>query len=134
LLWLRSGARLRFEAKIVIAEAISSRTLFLSQIFLWELGLAMLKNRVDARPDLGGLSVDEYVAVAKVRYGIRFAAISDKIASEAPAVPAIYGFGDPGDCFLITTAHVEDLALITRDTRIIDLANRRPDYLTVIPC
>jgi len=49
-------------------------------------------------------------------------------------LPGICGYGDPGDCFLIATAHVENLTLVTRDARIIELANRRPDYLTVIPC
>ena len=53
---------------------------------------------------------------------------------EAAAVPAIYGYGDPGDCFLIATARVRRLALVTHHSRILDLAARNPSYLDVISC
>ncbi len=84
--------------------------------------------------NLSGLSVEDWIDDASQRFGFRFVAISDAIALEAARVPELCGYGDPGDCFLIATAHVENLALVTRDTRIIDLANRRPEYVTVIPC
>ena len=58
--------------------------------------------------------------------------IDPRIAIEAAAVPAIYGYGDPGDCFLIATARIRKLTLVTRDTRIIALAKREPAYLTVM--
>jgi PIN domain nuclease of toxin-antitoxin system len=117
-----------------IAQAIASQTLFLSQMCFWEFGLAMLKSRIESRPDLGGLLIENYIQDVRQRYAIRMATFSDAIALEAASVPAIYGFGDPGDCFLIATAHVKRLTLVTRDTRIIELANRRPDYVTVVPC
>jgi PIN domain nuclease of toxin-antitoxin system len=44
------------------------------------------------------------------------------------------GFGDPGDCFLIATAHLHRLTLITRDARIKVLANHDPRYLQVLDC
>lgn len=50
LLWLRAGDRLRLEAKFAISEAVASGSLFLSQMLLWELGLAMQKKRVESRP------------------------------------------------------------------------------------
>ena len=134
LLWLRSGDSLRFESKLAIGEAIASGTLFLSQMLLWELGLAMQKKRVESRPDLSGLTIDEWIREASRRFGFHFVPLSDQIAMEAALVPGLAGYGDPGDCFLIATAHVENLALVTRDARIIDLANRRPDYLTVVEC
>jgi PIN domain nuclease of toxin-antitoxin system len=56
------------------------------------------------------------------------------VAVEAAAVPAVYGSGDPGDCFLIATARIRKLALVTRDSRILELAARDPGYLSVIPC
>jgi PIN domain nuclease of toxin-antitoxin system len=49
-------------------------------------------------------------------------------------VPAIYGYGDPGDCFLMATARLRNLPLVTRDDRIIELAEREPAYLDVIVC
>jgi PIN domain nuclease of toxin-antitoxin system len=54
--------------------------------------------------------------------------------AEAALVPAIYGSGDPGDCFLIATARVHNLSLVTRDDPIIELAQLNPGYLSVIPC
>lgn len=56
------------------------------------------------------------------------------IAVEAAAVPATYGHGDPGDCFLIATARIRKLSLVTHDTRILDLAASNPGYLSVINC
>lgn len=134
LLWLRAGTPLRPEAAFAIASAIALKRLFLSQMFFWELGLAMQKSRIERRPDLGGLSVEAYTADVVQRYGIQFAAISDAVAREAAGVPVISGFGDPGDCFLIATAHVEKLTLVTRDRKIIDLYKDRPDYIKVVPC
>ena len=49
-------------------------------------------------------------------------------------IPGVYGSGDPGDCFLIATARVRRLSLVTRDTKIIALAKRERDYLDVIVC
>ena len=49
-------------------------------------------------------------------------------------MPAIYGNGDPGDCFLIATARTRQLALVTRDGLIGDLVDREPGYLAVIRC
>jgi len=134
LLWLREGARLKPEAIFAIGAAIQSQTLFLSQMFLWELALSLRKNNIANRPDLGGLTFDQFLADVTTRYGARLVSISDRIAVEAAHVPAIYGQGDPGDCFLIATAHVENLTLVTRDAKILELAHRRPDYLSVIAC
>jgi PIN domain nuclease of toxin-antitoxin system len=59
---------------------------------------------------------------------------SRTIAIETANVPSIYGRGDPGDCFLIATAHVRKFPIVTRDAAMADLALRRPDYLRVITC
>lgn len=94
----------------------------------------MLESNAASHPDLGGQTAEQYLADLTSRYGARLTQISDRIALEAALVPAIYGYGDPGDCFLIATAHVENLTLIRRDARILELAKRRPDYLSVIEC
>ncbi len=122
------------EAKYAISRAVSSGSVFLSQMLLWELGLAMLKRNAQSRPNLSGMSVQDWIRDVSLRFGLRFVPMSDAIAMEAALVPQLCGYGDPGDCFLIATAHIENLGLVTRDSRIIDLGNRRPDYITVIPC
>ncbi len=53
---------------------------------------------------------------------------------EAARVPEIYGYGDPGDCFLIATARVHKLTLVTRDARILALAALQPEYLSALAC
>ena len=60
--------------------------------------------------------------------------IDDAVAAESANVPTLFGYGDPGDCFLIATARVHDLTLVTRDTRILALALREPAYLSVLAC
>lgn len=68
------------------------------------------------------------------RAGAKLATITPAIAAEAAFVPAIYGRGDPGDCFLIATARVRGLSLVTRDGPILQLALARPAYLQVLEC
>ena len=66
--------------------------------------------------------------------GIRPVSISSSIVLEAAEVPGLYGSGDPGDCFLIATAHVENLSLVTRDAKIIEFAMDRSNCVTAIHC
>ena len=125
---------IRPAAQLEIAGATLARTLLISDISLWEFGVAIHKKNLERRPNLGGLSIEAWFRSATRRFGIRATNISRSIALEAANVPGNYGSGDPGDCFLIATARVRQLALVTRDARMIELANRRPDYLTVVPC
>ena len=134
LLWLDADYPIRPESRFEIGQARESETLYFSHMSMWEIGVALHKKTFGKRPDLRGLTVDNWFAEVTVDLRVRPLGISVAVALEAAEVPAIYGFGDPGDCFLIATAHVENLALVTRDARIIDLAGRRPDYLTAIPC
>ena len=101
----------------------------MSDISLWELGVASHKKAFERRPDLQGLTLDAWFAKKATSYGIRSLCISSRIALEAANVPSIYGSGDPGDCFLIATARIRKLTLVTRDYRIIKLANEERDYL-----
>jgi PIN domain nuclease of toxin-antitoxin system len=60
--------------------------------------------------------------------------MTQSIAFEAAEVPTVYSRKDPGDCFLIATARVRGIPIITRDFAMRDLARDRPDYLSVIIC
>ncbi len=108
--------------------------LFTSDISLWEIGVADRKTQAAKRPDLRGLTPADWVGEIAARFGLHTLGISKAIAQEAANVPGVYGSGDPGDCFLIATAHLQNLTLITRDTKILDLAHHRPDYLSAIAC
>ena len=66
--------------------------------------------------------------------GAKLATITPAIAAEAASVPAVYGRGDPGDCFLIATVRVRQMFLVTRDAPILQLAAAQPSYLHVVEC
>jgi PIN domain nuclease of toxin-antitoxin system len=131
-IWMIAGEPLRPSAEARIAAAQAARMLFISPITAWEVGVGALKRK--NRPDIQGLSPDIWFDKAVLSIGARVLPITKAIAVEASRVPAIYGSGDPGDCFLIATARVRRLSLVTRDERIANLANRVPGYLQVFPC
>jgi PIN domain nuclease of toxin-antitoxin system len=60
--------------------------------------------------------------------------IGPAIALEAARVPAVYGRDDPGDCFIIATARMKRVPVVTRDRAMIDLAEREPAYLAIVVC
>jgi PIN domain nuclease of toxin-antitoxin system len=66
--------------------------------------------------------------------GARILFVSKRIALEAAKVPAILGSGDPGDCFLIATARVKKIPIVTRDATMHALAAANPGYIRTIRC
>jgi PIN domain nuclease of toxin-antitoxin system len=106
-------------------------TLYVSAITAWELGIALRTHR--NRPDLGA-SPDVWFRQALRSTGAKHVPITAAIAAGAAAVPATYGRGDPGDCFLIATARLRNLALVTRDSRILRFAAAHPSDLAAVHC
>lgn len=131
LLWLARG---EFRTKAAIAAVRTAQEagrLYVSAISAWELGVAEQKRR--DRPDLG-MPAAAWFRQALATTGARLATISVSVAAEASAVPGVYGSGDPGDCFIIATARVRRMPVITRDSRMLTLAASSPDYLEVVEC
>lgn len=134
LLWLESQSQIRPEAAAAIHSEGINRRQFMSDMSIWEFGVALRKKSFERRPDLQGLSVQQWFERTTVRLRVRPLRISSRIAVEAANVPGIYGSGDPGDCFLIATARVRRLSLVTRDSKMIALTKREPDYPDVTVC
>ncbi len=134
LLWLKLQMPLDSGALVKITEVRASQRLFISDISAWEIGVAAHKKSFERRPHLQGLSVHQWFAKTTGQFHIRQLRISQRIALEAANVPGIYGSGDPGDCFLIATARLRRLSLVTRDTKIIALAKRERGYVDVTVC
>jgi len=131
LLWL-VRREFRTQAALDAVEAAQDAgALYASPITAWELGLAELKRT--GRPELG-MSPGAWFRQALRTTNTRLATITPAISAEAASVPAIYGRGDPGDCFLIATARVRRLSLVTRDGPILQLAAARPSYMQVVEC
>ena len=131
LLWLARGEALERAALDAIADAQEAGTLYASAITAWELGVAGLKRT--NRPELG-MAPLLWFRRALRSTGAKLATITPAVAAEAAAVPAAYGRGDPGDCFLIATARVRRLSLVTRDGPILRLAAARPSYIQAVEC
>jgi PIN domain nuclease of toxin-antitoxin system len=134
LLWLLNGDPIASGATLAIHQAQQSRTLYVSPMSAWEVGVALGKANPAHRPNLHGLPPDRWFKSAVKALAAKVPQLNLAIAVEAAAVPAIYGSGDPGDCFLIATARIRNLTLITRDRQIIELAEREQKYLSIIAC
>jgi PIN domain nuclease of toxin-antitoxin system len=133
LYWLVSGeAPLSEDALIAIGEAQEAGNLYVSPVTAWELTLAARKPAQRNPPVLGLGTPQQWFREAVRAIGARLVPIQQKIAFEAAAVVATTGHRDPGDCFLIATARVRRIPIITRDGVILGLAAE--GYLDVIEC
>jgi PIN domain nuclease of toxin-antitoxin system len=120
------------EALIAIAESQTAGTLYVSPITAWELIIASRKPAHRNPPDLGAGTPSKWFSEAVAATGAKIIPIKQRIACEAAAVVADTGHKDPGDCYLIATARLRRVPIITRDTIMQGLAS--PDYLEVIVC
>jgi PIN domain nuclease of toxin-antitoxin system len=125
----RSDGPLALEA---IAAAQRSGGILVSPLSAWETALAVLKPH--SRPDLGGQDALRWFRNALRTPGVKLVRPGLRIAVEASNVSAIFGRGDPGDCFVIATARVRKVPIVTRDHHMQRLARAQPDYLRVISC
>ena len=83
---------------------------------------------------MGGRTPSEWFDAVLNLPGVKLVGITQRIALEAAEVPPIYGDGDPGDCFLIATARVRRIPIVTRDAAMIGLSEVNPKYLRTVPC
>jgi PIN domain nuclease of toxin-antitoxin system len=134
LYWLVSGTKsLSDEALVAIGENQATGTLYLSPITAWELSIAAQKPQHRDSPRLEA-TISRWFREAVRATSSRILPINQKIAIEAAEVPIRTGRKDPGDCYLIATARVRKIPLVTRDTVIRDLAANLPGYLHLIVC
>jgi len=134
LIWLLAGEAMSIESLIAIADARQQGRLYVSPISAWEAALAVRKANPARRPDLSGRDAAGWFRAGRTALGARLIPIGQGIALEAARVPALLGHKDPGDCFLLATAHVRRLPLVTRDGAIDRLATHNPDYVEVVAC
>ena len=129
--WFVTGAEtLSDEAIGAIAEHQLAGTLYVSPISAWELALAVRKPHNP--PLLGEPSVGNWFSKAMRSSAAKLAPINRKVAIEAAEVVAVTGHKDPGDCYLISTARVRHIPIVTRDGILLRMASQA--YLSVIQC
>jgi len=135
LFWLVSGETpLTDDALVAIGESQEARALLVSPISAWELAVATKKNRVADRPHLGDEPPDRWFKDAVAATEANIVPIKQRISIEAARVVVHTGHKDPGDCFLIATARVRRVPIVTRDIIIRDIATEYPGYLDVVVC
>ena len=122
------------QALVAIGENQEAGTLFVSPITSWELAVATQKNRVAGRPHLGEVSPSRWFREAVAATGAKVIPIKQRISCEAGQVVIATRHRDPGDCFLMSTARVRKVPLVTRDRIIQQIAADDPNYIDVILC
>lgn len=119
---------------MAIGDSQEAGALLASPITAWELAVASQKTRVADRPHLGDDAPDHWFRDAVAVTRARVVPIDRRIAIEAAKVALETGHKDPGDCFLIATARVRKVPLVTRDATLRAISADRSDYLAVVVC
>lgn len=99
-----------------IEEAYQNRELFLSSISIWELALKANVKGLEFHPPFN-------TWVKKALQGIRIINIDVDVALENINLPG-YEPKDPADRFIIATARVHDIPLMTHDQKILAYAKK----------
>ena len=135
LYWLVSGDEpLTEEALVAVGEGQEAGALFVSPITAWELSVASKKARIVGRPHLGDDPPEQWFKDAISVSEAKVVPIHQRISLEAARVVTQTGHKDPGDCFLMATARIKRVPLVTRDGIIRTIAAEHPGYLDVIVC
>lgn len=117
-----------------VDSASQANLLFISPISAWELGSASRKKNPSRRPELLGLTPEDYFTKVTAILNVQVVPITAEIGLESSALLNLYDYADPGDCLIMATAHALQLTLVTRDRHILDFARRHPSYMEVVAC
>jgi PIN domain nuclease of toxin-antitoxin system len=104
----------RISSEVTMELGSPRNELWLSPLSIWELVLLVEKKRLDLDADMGewvqqsikDLDLQEAPFTSAVAYELRF---------------TLLGYRDPGDRFLVATAKVYDLTLVTADQRLLQI-------------
>jgi PIN domain nuclease of toxin-antitoxin system len=134
LIWLYDPAPMSVDALLAVDHAAQTNSLYVSPMSAWELGAASRKKNPALRQKLRGLAPENWFVEAAAALAAISTPVSEAIGLAACALPLLYGYSDPGEGFVMATAHVHGFTFITRDQRTLDFARRCPDYLKVVSC
>ena len=101
----------RISSEVNQALADPENELWLSPISIWELLTLLEKGRVILNEDIGA-----WIARSKQELLLREAPVTWEVAEKLPST--LLGHRDPGDRFLVATARVLNLTLVTADERL----------------
>jgi PIN domain nuclease of toxin-antitoxin system len=113
LLWFREGNDNLVSNEIErILEAQSKNSLFISTISIWEIAILQKQNRIALHNPIQKW-------IQKATQGIKVWPITPEIALESVYLPN-FNHKDPADRFIIATARVLGLEMLTKDQKILD--------------
>jgi PIN domain nuclease of toxin-antitoxin system len=117
-IWIWSvGDRNRLATRVLRELANTENELWLSPISIWEVQLLYRKKRIE----LEGMDVGTWTRKALEIRPLNEATLTIDVALEIPKLKLSHG--DPGDHFLVATAKVLGLTLVTSDECIIRSAD-----------
>lgn len=124
--WLLNGDDRRLGTDVVVAieEAAVRGQVYVSAISIWEVAMLESKGRIRIFKDC----LDR-VRQALSAPGMHLLPLSPEVAVASCRLPGAF-HGDPADRILVASARLEDLHLVTYDTRIIAYGGER--YVSVI--
>lgn len=115
-LWYTEGVKGALSSTVIaeIDSARSEHCLFVSAISVWEIGMLFAKGRITLSSPL-----NHWVSDSLTNANLRLQPLDADIALESTQLPGD-PHGDPADRFLVATARVKNLRLVTHDLKIID--------------
>jgi PIN domain nuclease of toxin-antitoxin system len=115
-LWSVSSPK-RLSARVARELVSPANQLWLSPVSVWELQLLHRKKRVE----LDGVDLEDWVRRTLENLQINEATLTIDVALEVSKLNLMHG--DPADRFLVASAKVFGLTLVTADERIINSAD-----------
>lgn len=125
IVWLAEKMEIRPEARGAIDRALTENAAFISVISAWEIAQLSARGRISMQPSAGRW-IERFLAVT----GCSPLPLTLESAIAAARLPPIHR--DPADRFLIATAVLHDLTLVTRDSKILDYA--KTGHVRAIAC
>ena len=117
-IWIWSvGDRRRLAPRVARELTNTENELWLSPISVWEVQLLYRKRRIE----LEGMDVETWTRKALEIRPLNEATLTIDVALEIPKLNLTHG--DPGDHFLVATAKVFGLTLVTADAHMIRCAD-----------
>jgi len=118
--WLVRGREGRLAARTAakLEQAALGAPLGVSVISVWEIALLASKGRIGL-----GMPVHEWIDATLNRPGFMRVDLDPATVIESCALPGDF-HADPADRFLVATARLKNMVLVTRDKRILEYGKR----------
>ncbi len=124
--WLAEGnSRLKSATLKIVEDHFFRRTLFISPISAWEIGMLSSRNRLSI-----GQAPQTWFAEFLNKFSVNTIEISPEIAISSSYLPGVF-HGDPADRILVSTAIAHTMTVLTADREI--LSYGKQGFVSTLP-